>query len=127
MSAYENNVNRFRECVSFLEDLNLPYMSVNIENFIRHPSNILQKICNRTGIEYFDGKERYWEYEQHHFGGNQRQKFRRKDRNNSFYERKKKPRKRIKISDEESQFISELSESYYHNYEVIKRNEVFLS
>lgn len=49
--------------------LNLPFISVLYEDLVTDTTNILMKICQSTGLDYFEGKESFWEKRHHHLFG----------------------------------------------------------
>ncbi len=54
-----------------LFQLNPALCSVNQDDLVRDPQTILAQICTLVGMEYFEGKERFWEKTHHHlFGSN---------------------------------------------------------
>jgi len=49
----------------------LPYVSVRHADLARHAAEKLEQICCVIGMEYFPGKEKFWEKEHHHLFGSQ--------------------------------------------------------
>jgi len=49
-----------------LEQCGLPVIAVNYNELVREPKKKLADLCRVLGMEYFDGKERFWEKESHH-------------------------------------------------------------
>ena len=52
-----------------IERLGLPMLTVNYRDLVANPNEKLRQICDAIGMEYFDGKERFWEKEAHHIFG----------------------------------------------------------
>jgi len=48
---------------------NLPFISVNYNKFVADPQTALKKLCSLIDIPYFEGKEKFWEKEQHQVFG----------------------------------------------------------
>ncbi len=49
--------------------LNVPFVSVKLEELTADPATKLEKICNVIGMKYFEGKERFWEKQHCHLFG----------------------------------------------------------
>ncbi len=49
-----------------LLNLQVPFVTVKCEELTADPENKLRQVCQAVGMEYFEGKERFWEKE-HHF------------------------------------------------------------
>jgi hypothetical protein len=47
----------------------IPFVSVNYNALASTPNKTLGEICNVVGIEYFEGKERFWEKKHHYLFG----------------------------------------------------------
>lgn len=45
------------------------FVGISLERLSRTPSESLEFLCKHLNIPYFSGKENFWEFEQHHFGG----------------------------------------------------------
>jgi hypothetical protein len=43
------------------------FVSVKYRNLATSPSDFLQDLCREVGIEYFPGKEKFWEADTRHF------------------------------------------------------------
>ena len=56
----------YYEC--FLK-LNIPFVSINLEELTNNPKEQLMRICDVIGMEYFEGKERFWEKQHCHLFG----------------------------------------------------------
>ena len=52
-----------------LSRIGLPLIAVNYGDLVRQPSLKLAEICRAIGMEYFEGKERFWEKTAHHLYG----------------------------------------------------------
>jgi hypothetical protein len=55
-----------RTCVFY----NIPYLVINIENFMTNKNNILQIICDFVNISFDDSMLSYWKYKNISLGGN---------------------------------------------------------
>lgn len=49
--------------------MDIPFLSVNLERLVENPKEKLKQICNAIGMEYFEGKERFWEKQHCHLFG----------------------------------------------------------
>lgn len=49
--------------------LNIPFVSIRYEDLVASPEAELKKLCEILGLEYFKGKERFWEGVSHHAFG----------------------------------------------------------
>jgi len=47
----------------------LPFVAVSYNQLVKDPPTKLRQICGAVGMEYFPGKERFWEKEHHHLFG----------------------------------------------------------
>lgn len=66
----ENLKNVFRNYIKYYTDLlstRLSFYSVNHQDLIEDPVRVLKRIEELTGIRYFEGKEKFWQQENHHF------------------------------------------------------------
>lgn len=45
------------------------FVSISLEALTRDPAGSLEKLCELVDIPYFAGKEAFWNFENHHFGG----------------------------------------------------------
>lgn len=50
-------------------ELGLPVIAIKLEDLVANPSEKLSEICEAIGMPYFEGKERFWEKQHHHFFG----------------------------------------------------------
>lgn len=66
------------------------WFSVKYSELAMKPQNIIKKICNEIGINYFDGKENYWEFEHHTLFGNSSAKIHLYKKDSSTYNNHKK-------------------------------------
>lgn len=48
---------------------NIPFYSVNYNELASEPVGKLKDICGKLNMEYFEGKERFWEKQHHHLYG----------------------------------------------------------
>ena len=62
-AAYVNYYKRFIK-------LGLPFVSLCFENLINNPRENIKKLCDLLGMNYFQGKERFWEKNHCHLFGN---------------------------------------------------------
>ena len=67
------NLERLEKSLMFVERKKRDFIAVNGDDLVRNPTMITKKVCAFTGIEYFPGKERYWEFEHHHLFGSSTQ------------------------------------------------------
>lgn len=49
--------------------IKLPFFAVNYNQLVGDPQRLLAKTCAAIGMDYFEGKERFWEKEHHHLFG----------------------------------------------------------
>lgn len=49
--------------------LDIPFVSVSLNELVKDPEKKLESICNTIGMEYFTGKERFWEKRHCHLFG----------------------------------------------------------
>jgi len=49
----------------------IDFISVNYDDLVDRPSDILYRVCMHTGIPYFEGKERFWKEDHSFAGGNE--------------------------------------------------------
>ena len=47
----------------------LPFLSINYNELVSNLPHSLQQLCQAIGIPWFEGKESFWNKEQHHFFG----------------------------------------------------------
>jgi hypothetical protein len=47
----------------------LPFLSVSYDELVQDPDQKLEAVCKLVGLDYFPGKERFWEKRQHHLFG----------------------------------------------------------
>ena len=45
------------------------FVATSLEALTADPESVLEQICEAVDIPFFPGKSRFWEYENHHFGG----------------------------------------------------------
>lgn len=60
----------YKEFISYHEsflDLNIPYRAVNYNALVNTPQKVLAQICKIIEMEYFEGKERFWENKNIHY------------------------------------------------------------
>lgn len=50
-------------------DLGIPFIAVSIDDLLQDPPKYLEMLCNATGINYYSGKEFFWEKQQHQLFG----------------------------------------------------------
>lgn len=73
INRIKGNINSYFHIMDFIKESDLPYTIVNIEKIVESPTRITQKLCDAVGLEYFSGKENYWEFEHQHLYGNRTQ------------------------------------------------------
>lgn len=52
-----------------LLSLEIPFLSIEYGQLAGEPERLVKRICELTGLEWFDGKERFWEGNHHHLFG----------------------------------------------------------
>jgi len=57
-----------RYYTNLIEWSGIDFISVNYDDLVERPSDILYRVCQHTGIPYFEGKENFWK-ENHSFAG----------------------------------------------------------
>jgi hypothetical protein len=67
--SYKKMRKDFLEYYGRYLSLDIPYVSVSYENLIADTPKILKKLCEVTGLEYFEGKEEFWKKQYHHLYG----------------------------------------------------------
>ena len=60
---------RFVNYYSYIFKIELPFVSVNYNELVQNPRSKLNEICKIVGMEYFSGKENFWEKQHHHLFG----------------------------------------------------------
>ncbi len=50
-------------------DLGFPYICISLEELTKDPSAKLKRVCELIGMDYFEGKERFWEKQHCHLFG----------------------------------------------------------
>lgn len=50
-------------------DSGLPYIAVNYNRLVASPASTLEKLCHALDLDYFPGKERFWEKQHHQIFG----------------------------------------------------------
>ena len=50
-------------------DSKLPFVSVYAGGLVANPKGKIKEICENTGIQYFEGKEKFWETTHHYLNG----------------------------------------------------------
>lgn len=63
-----------RKTLKLCEDNCLDYFVIRGVDFISDPVNVTKKLCDFSGIPYFDGKELYWNFKHNHLSGSSRQR-----------------------------------------------------
>jgi len=61
--------NIFVNCYSRFLDTGLPFRAVNFNELVSNPQTKIPEICTAVGMQYFDGKERFWGKEHHYLFG----------------------------------------------------------
>ena len=61
--------NTFLDWYKQFFQVGLPFISVYYNDLAANPSGKLKEICRKIGMEYFEGKERFWEKQHHHLFG----------------------------------------------------------
>lgn len=64
-----SGVTRFKRYYGRLIETGLPFVSVSYEDLVTDPAGKLREICAAVGMEYFPGKENFWEKTHHHLFG----------------------------------------------------------
>lgn len=59
-------INYYRLYYSIIDNI----ISVNYEKLVENPKSVLKAICDQLDIEYFEGKEFYWNFKHHTLYGN---------------------------------------------------------
>lgn len=73
--AWEAELRYSRQIVSVHSDLawlkkrDASFIAVSLESLLRNPADGLRKLCEELRLEYFPGKEEFWNFEHHHFAG----------------------------------------------------------
>ena len=61
--------NRFVTYYERFLKMGIPFVALSYNELIRDPGNKLKDLCESIGMQYFEGKERFWEKEHHHLFG----------------------------------------------------------
>jgi hypothetical protein len=61
--------NEFLKYYKRFFESNLPFIAVNYDKLVSDPAAALENLCQKLGIPYFEGKERFWEKAHHHLFG----------------------------------------------------------
>ena len=56
---------------NFFERSGLEFFSISYDDLVAHPASKLALICQHAGMPYFEGKEKFWEENHAHTGGNE--------------------------------------------------------
>ena len=60
---YKKYVEYYKNILS----VGLPIYSINHDDLINEPIKVLKRIDEITGVNYYEGKERFWEHQNYHF------------------------------------------------------------
>ena len=66
------SIDKYKKQYKYYQQLletGLPFITVEYAALAKSPSDTLRHLCERLGIDYFEGKENYWQKEMHHFFG----------------------------------------------------------
>ena len=50
-------------------DIGLPFVSIAFRDLVERPAETVKRICAVAGLDYFTGKENFWEHHSHHLFG----------------------------------------------------------
>ncbi len=50
-------------------DLGLPFVAVSYQQLVNEPEHVLGHLCRVLGVDYFQGKQEFWNKHHHHFFG----------------------------------------------------------
>jgi hypothetical protein len=59
----------FVKCHGRFLELGLPFTAIQYDDLARSPSQVIERLCAVTGMDYFEGKARFWEKQHHHLFG----------------------------------------------------------
>lgn len=74
-APWEAELRYARQIVSVQSDLRwlkkreATFVAVSLESLLRKPAEGLRKLCEELRLDYFPGKEEFWNFEHHHFAG----------------------------------------------------------
>lgn len=82
-----SNIMYYHRLFSEIQNMKVKIGVVNIPALIKYPQEITQKICTAVDLQYFDGKEKYWNFNHYHLYGSSNQRKQIKDpQNANFYQ-----------------------------------------
>lgn len=66
---YAKQILRMKEDLNWMDAHKRQVVSVSFESLLMNPNSVLREICEAIEMEYFEGKEFFWNFEHHHIGG----------------------------------------------------------
>jgi len=97
------------------------WMSIPYSKLVKYPSNTVSELCDYIGINYFRGKEYFWNFNHHTLFGNRSAKIHLQDKNSEGY---KKSMEEIKSHSKNKQKNMFAYRKFYYN-EI--KNKEFIS
>lgn len=82
----KDNIMRYKKLLEIIDTYKLPHAIINVENLIVNPKLGTLAVCREVGLPYFEGKEKYWLFNQFHLYGNRIQRDHMKDKARSNFE-----------------------------------------
>ena len=61
--------NNLIRTLGILSDKPQGFVALSLESLLLEPGSILKKLCDALDMEYFEGKENFWNFEHHQFHG----------------------------------------------------------
>lgn len=68
------NLQGYEKLYQLIDDNQLKYTVINMDDLVINPAKLTKTICDQVGIQYFEGKENYWNFPHCHLYGATTQK-----------------------------------------------------
>lgn len=68
-ARYSSQLRNLIHQVGALAEMPGGFVGLSLESLLADPSSMTRRLCDILDLEYFEGKEKFWNFEHHHVGG----------------------------------------------------------